>query len=303
MERWRIGDSVITRVPDENFELVVPQDDATTSVLLSQASWLAPHFLTGAGELRVGTSALAIDTAGAHVVVDPWLAFDDPDRTAPEARARIERLLGNLADAAFPPETVDVVVNTHIDGVGTNTRPEGATEVPAFPNARYLIASEEIAALHAGRFPGAEPLEMLDADGLVDNPDDNPNGRVAGDVSVEPGPGHSPGHHVVRVGPDGGAPSSSATCFFIRRRSSRPSRAADSTRMSRSRPRLAPSCWSGPRKKTRSSSARCGRRPAPGPSFPPTSRVGGGWSRPANDVRSFPWRTRTRRGRRGRTGR
>lgn len=201
MERWCIGDSVITRVPDENFELVVPQDEATTSVLLSQASWLAPHYLTAAGELRVGTSALAIDTPGARVVVDPWLAFDDPDRTAPDARARIERLLGSLTDAGFPPETVDFVVNTHIDGVGVNTRPADGAEVPAFPNARYVIAPEEISALRAGRLPGAEPLDVLAAEGLLDDPD----GRVAGDVHVEPGPGHSPGHHVVRIGADGGA--------------------------------------------------------------------------------------------------
>jgi hypothetical protein len=194
VERWSIGESVVTRVPDEDFELIVPQDEAATSVLLSQASWLAPQFVTGSGELRVGTSALAIDTPGARVVVDPWLAFDDPDRKTPEARSRVDRLLGSLGDAGFPPETVDVVVNTHIDGVGANTRPAGDAEVPAFPNARYVIAPEEIAALHAGRFPGADPLEVLEAEGLVDDP----SGRVAGDVCVEPG------HHVVRVGADGG---------------------------------------------------------------------------------------------------
>jgi glyoxylase-like metal-dependent hydrolase (beta-lactamase superfamily II) len=200
VERWRVGRSVITRVPDENFELVVPQDEATTTVLRTQASWLSPHFLTAAGELRIGTSALAIDTPGARVVVDPWLASDDPDRKTPAARARIERLLASLTDAGFAPESVDVVVNSHIDGVGANTRPVGDAEVPAFPNARYVIPSEEIAALRAGRLPGAEPLEVLRAEGLVDEPD----ARVAGDVHVEPGPGHSPGHHVVRLDSDGG---------------------------------------------------------------------------------------------------
>jgi len=199
VQRWSVGDSVVTRVPDDNFELVVPQDEATTSVLLSQASWLAPHFLTADGALRLGTSAIAIDTPGARVVVDPWLAFDDPDRKTPEARARIDRLLASLADAGFEPESVDVVVNTHIDGVGANTRPAGNDEVPAFPNARYVIPSEEIAALRAGRFPGAEPFEVLCAAGLVDEPD----GLIAGDVRVEPGPGHSPGHHVVRIESDG----------------------------------------------------------------------------------------------------
>jgi glyoxylase-like metal-dependent hydrolase (beta-lactamase superfamily II) len=202
VERWRIGDSVITRIPDENFELVVPQDEATTKVLLAQASWLAPHFLTDVGMLRLGTSALAIDTPGARVVVDPWLVFDDPDRNTPAARTRIERLLASLTSAGFAPDSVDVVVNTHIDGVGANTRPtDDGDEVPAFPNARYVIAPEEIAALRAGRLPGAEPLLVLCDEGLVDKP----GGRVAGDVRVEPGPGHSPGHHVVRVHCDDGS--------------------------------------------------------------------------------------------------
>jgi glyoxylase-like metal-dependent hydrolase (beta-lactamase superfamily II) len=201
VEQWRVGRSLITRIPDENFELVVPQDEATTKVLLAQASWLAPHFLTDAGELRLGTSAIAIDTPGVRVVVDPWLVFDDPDRKTPAARARIERLLAGLADAGFAPESVDVVVNTHIDGVGANTRPtDDGNEVPAFPNARYVIAPEEIAALRAGRFPGAEPLGVLCSEDLVDEP----GGPIAGDVRVEPGPGHSPGHHVVRIDPDGG---------------------------------------------------------------------------------------------------
>jgi glyoxylase-like metal-dependent hydrolase (beta-lactamase superfamily II) len=202
VQRWRVGDSVITRVSDENFELVVPQDEATTKALLSQTSWLSPLFMTAAGELRVGTSALAIDTPSARVVVDPWLASDGPDRRAPEARARVDRLLANLANAGFAPESVDVVVNTHIDGVGANTRPVADVEVPAFPNARYVIAAEEIAALRAGRLPGVEPLEVLCAEGVVEEP----HGRVAGDVRVEPGPGHSAGHHVVRIDSgDGGA--------------------------------------------------------------------------------------------------
>jgi hypothetical protein len=199
MERWKVGDSVITRVPDDHFELVVPQDDATTSVLRSQASWLAPRFLTDAFELRLGSSALVVDTPGALVVVDPWLAFDDADRTTPEAAARIDWLLAGLSDAGFPPESVDFVVDTHIDGVGANTRPAGGGEEPAFPNARYVIAREEIAALQAGRFPGAEAYEVLVDAGLVDEHD----GPVAGEVATEPAPGHSEGHHFVRIGPEG----------------------------------------------------------------------------------------------------
>ena len=199
VEPWRVGDTTITRVPDEDFELVVSQDEATATVLRSQAPWLFPNFVTDAFDLRVGSAALVIDTPGGRVVVDPWLAFDDPDRTTPEAGARIDRLLGRLTDAGFSPESVDVVIDTHIDGVGANTRSTGDGEVPAFPNARYVIAPEEIEALRAGQIPGAEALDVLVQHRLVDPP----KGRVVGEVVTEPAPGHSPGHHFVRIGPPG----------------------------------------------------------------------------------------------------
>ena len=49
--------------------------------------------------------------------------------------------LGALARAGVAPESVDVVVNTHVhtDHVGWNTKRDGDSWVPTFPNARYLI--------------------------------------------------------------------------------------------------------------------------------------------------------------------
>jgi hypothetical protein len=199
VRQWRVGATTITRVADEDFELVLPQDEATVATLRAQASWLSPLFVTDTFDLRVGSSALAIDTPGARVVVDPWLVFTEADRTTPEAAAQIERLLGRLADAGFPPESVDVVIDTHIDNVGVNTRPTGRGEEPAFPNARYVIAPEEMAALRAGLFPGAEAYEVLLDEGLVDET----GGPVVGEVATEPAPGHSTGHRFVRIGPEG----------------------------------------------------------------------------------------------------
>jgi len=199
VSRWQVGHTTITRVPDEDFELVVPQDEATAAALRSDAPWLSPLFVTDGFDLRLGSSALAIDTPGARVVVDPWLVFTEVDRTTTEACAQIDRLLGRLTDAGFPPESVDVVIDTHIDGVGANTRPTSDGEVPAFPNARYVIAPEEIGAVQAGKLPGAEPYEVLLDRGMVDATD----GPVAGEVATEPAPGHSAGHRFVRIGPPG----------------------------------------------------------------------------------------------------
>ncbi|GAA3082558.1 hypothetical protein GCM10020000_80730 [Streptomyces olivoverticillatus] len=53
--------------------------------------------------------------------------------------------LQRLAAAGFPPESVDLVITTHLhtDHVGWNTRLAGEDWVPTFPNARYLTSRTE----------------------------------------------------------------------------------------------------------------------------------------------------------------
>ena len=204
--RWAVGDAVVTRVPEAGFDLVLPQDEATTR-LLAKAPWLAPHFVTDEGALRIGSSAIVVESEGRRIVVDPWLAFDGPDRSSPESRARIDRLLGGLEAAGFRADEVDVVANTHIDGVGANTRPGPARgggpetepdgEEPSFPRARYVYATKEIEALRAGRRRGAEAIEVLLARGLVELVE--PGYRLTGEVTMERAAGHAPGHLAVRI--------------------------------------------------------------------------------------------------------
>jgi len=54
-----------------------------------------------------------------------------------------------LAEAGFEPETVDMVINTHLhwDHCGGNTVDSGGNSVPAFPNARYVTQRGEL--MHA----------------------------------------------------------------------------------------------------------------------------------------------------------
>lgn len=53
--------------------------------------------------------------------------------------------LDNLAAAGVSPDDVDLVINTHlhIDHVGWNTRLDGSTWVPTFPNATYLMPQRD----------------------------------------------------------------------------------------------------------------------------------------------------------------
>ena len=130
-------------------------------------------------------------------MVDPWLA-NDFVRTRPDAAERAERLLGALADAGFDPEDVDTVVNTHIDGVGWNTRPDGDGWRPSFPNARHLYDRAEHDAYVRGEplFADADLSPLFDA-GLVDAVD--PPFPVADGVSLVDRPGENFGHLAVHL--------------------------------------------------------------------------------------------------------
>src|SRR3954451_5956338 len=151
MEALRIGDAELAQVHEAGFELVLPSTGATLELVDANRTWLAPHFITEDGSLRVGSSAVAIRSKGTTIVVDPWLAFDDPDRSTPEARARLARNVAALAAAGFAPEDVDVVVNTHVDVSGANATPDASTYRPTFRNARKLLHKAQLEELDDGR--------------------------------------------------------------------------------------------------------------------------------------------------------
>jgi hypothetical protein len=176
VQQWHIGDWTVTRVPDPGFELVLPVDEATAAAL-KQSPWLHPNWVTDAWELRVGSSAILLTGHDRCVLVDPWLAFDDPAKTEPR--------LASLEAAGVKPDEVDTVVYSHIDGIGAGLRGDG----PSFPNARYLIPAEEL--------PGAGALAALANIEAITTA-----GPLAPEVELESLPGHNAAHYGVRIAGD-----------------------------------------------------------------------------------------------------
>lgn len=184
MRTWTVGSIELTRVEDPGVGLVLPSDDATAAIL-QRAPWLRPHFVTEAWGLRIGSSATVIRAGGAVVLVDPFLAFDDPARHGPRLSA--------LREAGVEADDVDVVIDTHIDGLGVNLLLDGS---PTFPRARYLVPRAELDSLRAGRQAGAHPeLVALHDAGRVEATEGHE--EVVPGIRLEDAPGHNPGHHVV----------------------------------------------------------------------------------------------------------
>lgn len=169
-------------------------------------------------DLLIGFHSFVIESDGRRILVDACHG-NDKRRTGKIAYADSMRTgyLGNLAEAGFRPEDIDVVLCTHLhyDHVGWNTRLENGRWVPTFPNARYLMTSTDFE--HFSSLPPDSP-EAHHRDAFEDSvlpivragratllrTEDLAQCDLGEALSLEPAPGHSPGSIVIRIRNDFG---------------------------------------------------------------------------------------------------
>lgn len=201
--RWTIGDVVVTKVTESArpVPLAGLLPDATVAALEPHVGWLAPHFIDDEGNAVLSIHSFVVESEGRRILVDTCIG----DRAIPgiEGLTGDPSFLDRLADAGFPPGSIDVVCCTHLhfDHVGWNTRLEDGRWVPTFPGSRYLFCRDEYEAWTSESSPFAPNLPdtvgpIVDA-GLADLVDREH--RITGEVRFVPTPGHSPGHVSVLI--------------------------------------------------------------------------------------------------------
>ena len=197
--RFRVGDVVLTRV--SYFD--VPLDPSVVRLTRAQieaVDWATPSWASADGQVLVGQAVWVVESRGRVIVVDPCGAADEFLRSGPAAIDHQDAVLGAMRDAGFPPERVDAVVLSHLDGIGMTAvvAPDGRW-APAFPNARVVMTSAELEWLlsDAGWAQGLDALRALVAQGVVDGVDDGHH--LTDEVRLELTGGHSTGHAFVRV--------------------------------------------------------------------------------------------------------
>lgn len=193
-----VGGVRLTRVP--YFD--VPLDPAAVGLTVEQvadARWAVPAWATEDGKVLVGQAIWVLESCGRVIVVDPCCAADQFLRSGPEAVGHQEAVLDALTRAGLPPDRVDVVVLSHLDGIGMAALVDGDGQWrPTFPNARVVLTSTELSWLdQAPEVPGLAALRALMADGVVDAVA-TPFGLTS-EVSIHLVGGHSAGHAIVRV--------------------------------------------------------------------------------------------------------
>jgi glyoxylase-like metal-dependent hydrolase (beta-lactamase superfamily II) len=168
--------------------------------------------LDEADRLVLAVLSYVIRTREQVVLVDTCVGNDRPLPRVPVwDRRRSPAFADGLARLGLAPDDVDVVVNTHLhaDHVGWNTHLVAGRWQPMFPRARYCFVEPELR--HWQRVHAAAPLpvmtdSVLPVIGAGQADVVPPDAVLAPGVRLEPTPGHTPGHVVVRVeGPRGRA--------------------------------------------------------------------------------------------------
>ncbi|MFK0117508.1 MBL fold metallo-hydrolase [Streptomyces sp. NPDC090994] len=207
---WTVGDLTVHRVdetplPPATGAWLLP---GATAGLVREQDWLHPDFADEAGVLRLGSHSFAFQAPdGRRVLVDTGIG-NGKTRANPAWHGLRTGYLDRLTAAGFAPDTVDLVVLTHLhtDHVGWNTREVNGAWVPTFRNARYVTARAERDfwaghALDASRRQMfADSVLPVEEAGLLDLVDVPPDGTdLAPGLRLLPTPGHTPGHVAVRL--------------------------------------------------------------------------------------------------------
>jgi glyoxylase-like metal-dependent hydrolase (beta-lactamase superfamily II) len=204
MLTWNVGEVRISQVVETEAALPVdmlfPGSDALE---LSQLQWVQP-FLDAQGLARLGINAYLVQTSDRRIIVDCCAGNDKP-RGYPGFNMQSTPFIDRLRDAGFDRETVDTVVCTHlhVDHVGWNTMLSDGEWVPTFPNARYLLGRTEFEYWRTQeespdeRTAFADSVQPVVDAGLVDLVE--AGHRIGNDAWLIATPGHTPGHHSVRI--------------------------------------------------------------------------------------------------------
>jgi glyoxylase-like metal-dependent hydrolase (beta-lactamase superfamily II) len=201
---WQVGAVRVTRVRElggEPFPGSFLFPDASAA-LIQRHAWLKPHFAHEDGRLFGSIHSFVIESGERRIIVDTCVGNDKP-RTIRAWNLMHGPFLQDLAQAGFPPDSIDTVLCTHlhVDHVGWNTRLVNGKWIPTFPNARYLFGRKEWEHWSAEEGSSRDVIgdsvrPVVDA-GLVQLVE--MDHALTDEVRLEPTPGHTPGHVSVHI--------------------------------------------------------------------------------------------------------
>jgi glyoxylase-like metal-dependent hydrolase (beta-lactamase superfamily II) len=214
-DTFDIGGVHLTRIVEAEGPLLRPAEifpDSTPQHLANNLAWLAPQFYDPvADKLVISIQAFLLRSGGKNILVDTCVG-DCKARVRADFDQQRWGWLGRLKAAGIQPEDIDIVLSTHlhVDHVGWHTQLVDGEWQPTFPNARYLFARPEWeywkhneghpGLARTGDYVGDSVWPIFEA-GLADLVDSDH--AVTDAISLQPSPGHTPGHVCVSIRSEG----------------------------------------------------------------------------------------------------
>ncbi|MCC6210631.1 MAG: MBL fold metallo-hydrolase [Burkholderiales bacterium] len=214
-QSWRVGGVSLSRVEESERPGSMPPESFFAGferrLFERHLDWLVPHhYSTQHERLMISCHSWLVRADGLTVLLDCCAGNHKYRPFNPAFHQLDTPYLERLAAAGVAPEEVDVVLCTHLhaDHVGWNTRLDNGRWIPTFPNARYLFSESEnaywqaqvatVLKENAGRRAVYEDsvLPVIEAGQarLLDGAH-----RLSAELLIEPAPGHTPGHIVLKI--------------------------------------------------------------------------------------------------------
>jgi glyoxylase-like metal-dependent hydrolase (beta-lactamase superfamily II) len=206
--RWRIGDVEVFSIPevvsfDDDINVLLPN---ATPELVLKYPWMQPNYATPEGRMIINFQGFVVKAGGRNIVVDTCIGADRQREYEVFCNLKSD-YMADLKSIGVTPDNVDTVLCTHLhfDHVGWNAQRLNNRWVPTFPKARYLFGRVEYEHwMELYRTKGYHDLlhveecvmPIIEA-GLVDLIE--MEHQINGEISLEPTPGHTPGHVSVRI--------------------------------------------------------------------------------------------------------
>jgi glyoxylase-like metal-dependent hydrolase (beta-lactamase superfamily II) len=188
--------------------------DLTVDLVNKHAAWLVPQFYEASNNtIRLVFQTWVLKTKHHTILIDTCNGNHKPRPYFPAADQLNTPYLERMKAAGCAPEDVDFVMCTHmhIDHVGWNTRLESGRWVPTFPKAKYLFAQAEYDQYLPENYVDGKPPMFADVfeDSVLPVIQAGQAQLVDGRyelndaITIDPAPGHTPGHYIVRAGAPG----------------------------------------------------------------------------------------------------
>jgi glyoxylase-like metal-dependent hydrolase (beta-lactamase superfamily II) len=210
---FNVGEVEILRVEESLGRGFQPNQllpDWNAADIAPHLPWLAPTYYDPDADRIVASIHSWVLKTRHHTILIDTCAGNHKERPQMPRFHMLDRpYMENFAKAGLRVEDIDYVLCTHlhVDHVGWNTRLENGRWVPTFPNARYVFSRTDRDYFDPARGKGGSidanarvfndsVLPILEAkqEMLVDG-----NMALGDDLTIEPAPGHSPGHVLITL--------------------------------------------------------------------------------------------------------